>query len=925
MQTGTILVKRIRRDKAASVLTLLFLVLCSTMITQSNLVLSLSVTEAVVQAERDVLVDLVVDMSLHDGIDYNESQSMEQDIQGMSGVHSCERFAILGGLLYENKTPTEQHNTTIIAIDSGTHFFASTRPSGWDTSSGADEALVSDAGPFGVYSGKNTTLVLDVSLFTIDGPLHLNVSLSDIAAVDVPPLLDSVAQGVFERAEDRPTPPSEEVVIVDYTWLLALVEAESDGKSLFGYSNLILVDIQDSIINPFQLDVSILQLRLMTNSVTNRIRSVSRFSTVTNYLYSLMNRISSWSQTQAVQAQETLITVLFVSLYLVHVSNTITWKRRRREIGQLRIRGFSVTAAKRLLMWESLVYGLIGGLTGYVIGFVAVLVITSPHTSIGPLWSNGASSLLPSLILTVTLIVVVSMVASYPVLRTAAKENLVDLVSGEHTQSLHESTLHLRLGSILVLLSSAQILYDLLGHGEFYQATMPSGSGVLALILFSIMEAGTGPIRTAGPLLLTYGLAVWASRYQEPLRRLAVRVGRLVGGDMGSLSAGRLMKDVRMRVSLLFILSALVAVSTMNPILASSQLDHDARAIHAETGSDMTVILSNPSHLNATRSAVDAAEAVLYSTVIYILDLYIAHYTVSVVAIETETWPDAAYYESDWFPAGPAKSLMSSLNGTECLAERSILEQLGCDVGEVLPVSRYPSSPSPTNVTVSAMIEHFPYPATTDSLGVLIVPLDSMVVLEAEGISMDIRILTKLMPDSAVAEIEEDIIQADPHAAVHVASERISSLLESPQYRGINTVRGLALLFGILITSTGTVLICMTYGTELRSDSVMLMKRGLSVRTRTLMLMSGLAVYVVLAFAMGVSIGLLYSYSSIRALSALRYSTVPFRFSVDAGPSILLIGELLCLLAVIYLVFWAQSQRVANTTGGRDFGYDSCS
>lgn len=913
MPIRELLLRGLFRDKVGYTFTLISFILCSALITQSNLILSFSSAEAVSDARSDILVDMTVNLISPDGINGSQTEALTEQVKSIQGIESCERFAIFHGVVYERENPSIRHNTTIAAIDSDTHYFESVRPSEWNEDHASNAAVVSDDGNFTNYEGINPLIDANISLYK-DGYLQqVHLPLDEIRTRELTSSQKNISRGILSSAHDASVSIYGNVVIMDYRWIMESIEDTLSLEFLQGYSNWLLSTIGEDVINPFQIESSIFHLTQITTSTKNVVQSVSPSSVVTNNLGVLMKDILSWSNKQNSQAQESLINILFVSAYLVYVSYGITWKHRKVNLGKLRIRGFSGTDVNLLAVTESIVNGILGGVVGFVVGVVGFLLYLFLQTKSAILLVFHVSIFPMQVLYVLGLTTLLSVGCSGFLMLAGRNGQLTDQIkdsdSEEDYHSSEESVVPFRYVVALTLLAIIQVLWDLLDGNVIYQMVISSLSNALIIIILDFLRNVIRWISPISPIILAYAIAMYITRYLELPQKIADKGGRVINGDLGSVFASRSMRDMEHSISLLFILCFIVAFSTMNPILASSQLNHDTRSIQARIGSDMTITLSSSDYLNATRSALEANENTPVYSEVYVAQMYLVNQRLSVATIDVDSWLDSAYYEAGWFSGSSGHDIIASLNGNQCIAEQSFVERIGLGVGDSLSLSLQPFSVSLVNLTVSGLMDYMPhYDATGITEGIL-VPMDFVEILERT--QYEVRILTRLSDEANIEEIRQQILAIDSSASVEIASEKIVSLLSGPEYRGPNAVNTITTSFGFAVTISGLALICTAYSLRMEQDLISLMRRGISHHSRTLILLSGFVTHILLAFTIGIPLGLLLSYSSIKQMSASSTQGVPYRFIIDISSSVVLVVELLIVVVTVYSIFY-MFNRNAN-------------
>lgn len=240
---------------------------------------------------------------------------------------------------------------------------------------------------------------------------------------------------------------------------------------------------------------------------------------------------------------------LTMSVFIIFSSYKVITMERLPVIGTFRSIGATEKAVTKILMMESLTYGVFGGVIGIPLGSAALKLILD---GLGESLSLGVEIPMVvyplNIVLSCVMAIVVSMLSAYIPIRRASRLPVKDVVLGTVEEKNSSSRAKLGFGIVLFILSA--VLPRIAGKNDKL-LMLAGGFSLLGLIIAAIMVI---------PLLVN-GISF-----------VLERVYGAVLGNEGRLAARNMKhnKSINQNITLLFIsLSAVIAISVVGSFVAS--------------------------------------------------------------------------------------------------------------------------------------------------------------------------------------------------------------------------------------------------------------------------------------------------------------------------------------------------------------------
>ena len=241
---------------------------------------------------------------------------------------------------------------------------------------------------------------------------------------------------------------------------------------------------------------------------------------------------------------------LVMSVFIIFSSYKVITIERLPVIGTFRSIGASKKATTRILLWESLIYGIIGGLVGIPVGYVVLKLILGGLRESLSLGIDIPMVVKPLNIALVCMVgIVVSLLSAYIPIRRASRLPVKVVVLGKVEEKSTSNRVKLVFG--IVLFISSIILPQIVGK-ENNNLLMAAGAlSLLGLIVAAVIVT---------PLIANALFYMFERVY-----------GKLLGNE-GKLAARNMRnnKNINQNITLLFIsLTAVIVISTVASFAAS--------------------------------------------------------------------------------------------------------------------------------------------------------------------------------------------------------------------------------------------------------------------------------------------------------------------------------------------------------------------
>jgi len=677
--------------------------------------------------------------------------------------------------------------------------------------------------------------------------------------------------------------PEDNLLIVDWNNTLAkLIDAYYDLAAPYSpVSTEILVYVEESMVNPWDVGGSIERVTALASQINNRVEKYNLgISDWDNYLNNVLNSYQSDASRMRLVFIATSIPVFFLAWYLGGTVSDVSFNLRRREIGLLLTKGFSTRQLLRLFLGEAVLIGLIGGLIGTGLSLLLNPVFVSAIDG-----QLGAPVIGPGTVIAVVVFsVAITLLSVFWSARRAARLHSVDALK-EYRYVEDMKPYKSKWPWIAILLGGYKVAMFLLGV-DLYTLMSSIPFGVFGIFLgiwafFDIIVLGYGisfgfmsiPGLGLGPILFFWGLTKILIRGSMEFQKLTTKAAKFLG-DLGALATKNVSRNPARTASIAFLIALIISYSFQITGAYASERDSVIRGIKFNVGADISVHLTTLVNASKTISTIEELDGVTSTVLEYSLYGTSSAGSMSLKAADPEKWPEIAYYEDELFTGNDVAAAFQQMmtNNESIILDRWIADYLKLNVGEEIAVTLGEESYDleivgifgPERIDGTFRIEiwggyywsYIPeglYYAVNDTLS-------------ATG-----RILVKLESGANGKTVAEDIrnLNLDDVSVVYSVDEQLEAMESNLVYVGRMNIQRLGVIFAILAASVGTALVTLVSLRE-RSKEVSIMSvRGLSFKQSVVMLLVENLAVIVFAMILGTVVGLIIVRGNVAAANSL--------------------------------------------------------
>jgi len=716
-------------------------------------------------------------------------------------------------------------------------------------------------------------------------------------------------------------------IIVDWNKTFASILGEvysyTPSISISPIVTDLVVSLDRSLINPFDIEGSRDNLNIVTSNMANAI--YLRFElTPANNLLSAINAYETTSAILILYGVLLSLPVFFVAWYVGLTVSDVAFQLRRREIGLLLTKGFTSRQLLRLFLIEAIFIGAIGAASGLILGVVFT-----------PLFTMGQFTELPivkmdTIILATIFSVAIALLAVFQPARKAA--NLRPLETIREYFYVEEAKPHRKIWVwIALILGTYKITMLILGLnletllsqiGEIVgPLQLGRGGFILTLLERIVVFIDAYVLLYLGPILFFWGFTKIFIGGSLKFQTALGKVTKFFIKDLSLLAERDVQRNAARVASTTFLLAIIMGYGVSAVGQIASQNDFITRVIYTTVGADA----------NVTPDSIDNATLVKDELLTNItgVENVAVEYTgfngrtvtesgvTRLVAIDPEEWLKVAYYDPSFFISQvPADQMVRTLsNETIILASRfSTYLKVGDNVSITIGINDF-------NLQVLGFYGPDPSSVPSSQKGLLIAfpsYISESIYSQINGsIPASVRILVKFQPNMNGEEIAEEIRDLLGVQWVNSAAEQIRIREENVLISGPLNILKLGVFFAALAASIGTALVTVVTMQERRKETTLLMVRGLSVKQVIITFLTENIGVLLVAGLLGSFVGYLIDRGNIEA-SRFASSIVSPKviFPLDAIMNILMIFSLLVVavvLPVIILIVLRSSKLVWRT------------
>jgi ABC-type lipoprotein release transport system permease subunit len=923
-------IKRVFRSWKLFIALLIGIILASTFFAAIDVKANLTAKQALEQQLNSVLVD----MEFNPRLNFTNLDQAKQDVLSIDGVKDVEMIGrSFSAIVSSSDNYTNQMFPQIIYLLNSSCVY-----NGWEN------RPIGEIGENETYVLAGTDLanrlsVNDTIMMTLDFPtpkydnvttIYLNLTVAGFAQLDdeaysvatgntyfISPLRPEIPQEVFYYKSD--------LLLVDW----GTIEKIWNTIPELTFETRFLISLnRDELLNPWDTQTSANNVQVVANNINNRILANYEYGGyVQNNLGNILTNFQySFSGTILINLILISLPVFFVAWYLGSTVSDVSFNLRRREIGLLSTKGLSNGQIQRMFFAEAIVIGFIGGLIGVFGGLLLNQVFTgfNLETLFNPQLLSPFT-----MVYTVAFGVLLSFSSVFFAARRAAKLPAVESLR-EYMPMEAERPYRKRLPWIAFILGTYKIIVFILGinvpsllsQAQFYGGNFLISLGVTIWLLIDTV------LNYIGPLLFFWGFTKILIQNSLKFQQLTSRVYR-VTGDLGALAAKNVRRNPARSAAIAFLIALIIGYSVQATGQMASEQDYIDRQVLYRVGADVTVSVINGSKAQMILDDITGnVSQIKASTIECTLTQNSAN--TKMRTVDPDSWPDAAYYENDWFSgANPEEALNEfRANNMTIILERRVAKQYNMNLYDEIGID-FPSGarklkivgffgPEPTE-TQTPFGSQFFAPQTWSYVPRNLFNMSSPYSDAFQLESFETKLLLKLKDDVNGTQVAETIRNLDLEIyGVQSFDEELAQMQAATDPYTYNNLQvldmqRLGLLFIVIAASVGTALISIVSMKERSREATLMSVKGLSYRQLVWMFLSENLAIVTFSVVLGLIVGMIIVYGNVISASAA-VSTLVNRRVVFPDTSLITIGSYVSLVFVstILPIFVMSRQYVTK-------------
>lgn len=442
---------------------------------------------------------------------------------------------------------------------------------------------------------------------------------------------------------------------------------------------------RDLVVNPYDVGGSASSIANTLAKIEDRTAAYN--TQIDNLVGSTLGILSLASAILVLGFVSLAVPVVFMSWYSSTMLSEVSYNLRRREFGLLQTKGFGPDTIKRMLTFEGLIIGLIGGTLGLLAGTFLAQFVSGASLDV-------AFRILTGNIINNIVIIAFGMILAYWSVRgPAARASRLDPLDSLKQYILVEEQREYRnlLPRIALILGSYKIIVWMLGISIQTLLGSALNTSFVLVIAVAIWSPIDQFLNFAGPILFLYGLTKILIRGSEKFQEFIMRAGRRFFGAFGALSTRNIKRNPSRNAALVFVLSLIVSYGIFSVGGLFSEQDRINRTNLYDVGSDVSAVFAPGENMPVIQQMIEGIEGVDETALEYHVSLSTTRGSLAVRGIEPQEWSSVAYYEKSWFSGQPLDQMLDNFTGEKIILAISVARQLELRVGNYVTV-RGPSS-----------------------------------------------------------------------------------------------------------------------------------------------------------------------------------------------------------------------------------------
>ncbi|MFW9846695.1 MAG: FtsX-like permease family protein [Candidatus Thorarchaeota archaeon] len=435
---------------------------------------------------------------------------------------------------------------------------------------------------------------------------------------------------------------------------------------------------RDLVINPYDVSASSTAVNNLVAKIEDRTALMN--TEVTNLVGTTLAFVSLMSTILILAFVSLAAPIIFMSWYSSTMLSDVSYNLRRREFGLLSTKGLGPKSIRRMLIFEGLIIGLIGGILGLAFGTIL------GHMVVGAPIDNLLLAFIGNP-MTSVFVVAFALILSYWSIRgPSSRASQLDPLDAlkQYVYIEEQRTYKRLLPTIALLLGTYKIIAWVLGINMQTVLTGALSTNFILLIITALWTPVDAFLNFAGPILFLYGVTKILLRGSQKFQEGIVQAGSRFFGAFGRLATRNIKRNPSRNAALVFVVALIVSYGIFSVGGLFSEEDRLIRTALYDVGSNVSATFSAGANLSDTVGEIETLEGVDAVTLEYHISMSSSRGSMEVRGIAPENWTDAAYYETGWFSGPSLDEVFSNFTGGKILLSISVARQLSLRIGNYI-------------------------------------------------------------------------------------------------------------------------------------------------------------------------------------------------------------------------------------------------
>jgi ABC-type lipoprotein release transport system permease subunit len=435
---------------------------------------------------------------------------------------------------------------------------------------------------------------------------------------------------------------------------------------------------RDLVINPYDVGASNTAVNDIVATIEDRTAILN--TDVTNLVGTTLAFVSLMSTILILAFVSLAAPIIFMSWYSSTMLSDVSYNLRRREFGLLSTKGLGPKSIRRMLVFEGLIIGMVGGILGLVFGTIlGHMVVNVPIDNLLLAFTGN--------LMTSVFVVAFAMILSYWSVRgpSSRASKLEPLDALKQYVYIEEQRAYKRfLPTLALVLGTYKIIAWILGINMQTVLSGALSTNFLLLIITALWTPVDAFLNFAGPILFLYGVTKILLRGSQKFQEGIVAAFSRFFGAFGRLATRNVKRNPSRNAALVFVIALIVAYGLFSVGGLFSEEDRVMRTALYDVGSDVSAEFSAGTNLSDTVSEIEVLDGVEAVTLEYHISMTSTRGSIEVRGISPENWTDAAFYETSWFAGASLEEVFSNFTENKIILSITVARQLDLRMGNFI-------------------------------------------------------------------------------------------------------------------------------------------------------------------------------------------------------------------------------------------------